>query len=608
MALSTREGPHPLGGTIPPPARILSNASSQSTQVRGATAAMNHRSDTAPLTGLDGLHRRTWSPELVLLGASVLMLVLGNRPFLTQALAGRDLAAGASWGFGAALVLALLAINFLLLALLAWGRLFKPVVVGLLVATASAAHFIGSFGIVIDAAMLRNALQTHWGEASELIGGRLVIALILGALLPAWLLSRLVLEQRRWPQALLRRGVAIVVALLTLVGAIWVSFQPLASLMRNQRELRYLITPANVMYAGASLARSARLAPAGPLAVVGADAHAGPTLAAATPARPRVVVLVVGETARAANWGLNGYARATTPQLAKLPVVNFGSVSSCGTDTETSLPCMFAAIGRRQYDEQRIRHSQNLLHVAGRAGVGVHWRDNQSGCKGVCDGFAGDTVAALAPPGLCRDGACLDEGLLHGLEGLVVRSGEAPVRLVVLHQIGNHGPAYHRRVPPAFKHFQPACEHDDLRRCSTEEIVNAYDNALRYTDHVLALLIQRLQALAAQVDSAVLYVSDHGESLGERGLFLHGLPYAIAPEVQTRVPMVMWVSSGFAGARKLDAGCLAARAALPGTSHDHLFHTVLGLLDVRTQARDAALDLTEGCVGAAPAEAPRATG
>jgi lipid A ethanolaminephosphotransferase len=325
-----------------------------------------------------------------------------------------------------------------------------------------------------------------------------------------------------------------------------------------------------------------------------------------------VVVLVVGETARAANWGLSGYARPTTPELATLPVINFTGVTSCGTDTETSLPCMFSAVGRRQYDERRIHRSENLLHVAARAGVQVHWRDNQSGCKGVCDGFAQDTVAAVAP-GLCADGHCLDEGLLRDLPALLrgPDSRAAPVRLVVLHQIGNHGPAYYRRVPESFRHFLPSCDSDDLRQCSIESIVNAYDNALRYTDHVLATLIHRLQA--EEVDAAVLYVSDHGESLGEHGLFLHGVPYAIAPAVQRQVPMVMWVSPGFAAARGLDTGCLAARAASPGptstvpaapgpaaapaapATHDHLFHTVLGLLDVHTSVRETSLDLTHGC-------------
>jgi len=571
--------------------------------------------------------RAGWAPEWILLAASACMLLLGNRHFVAQALVGRSGAELSSWVFGGALVLALLAINFLVLSLFAWGRLFRPVIVLALLVTAGAAHFIDSFGIVIDPSMLRNALRTHWGEASELLGLRLAGALLLAAL-PAWWLLRRPPVARSWPRAVALRLGAIGLALLALGAALWMAFQPLASLMRNQRELRYLVTPANVLWSATALARDASRAPAGPLRAVGRDAAPGPTLAG-TP-RPRVVVLVVGETARAANWGLNGYARDTTPELARLPLVRFPDATSCGTDTETSLPCMFAAVGRRQYDERRIRGSENLLHVLRQAGVGVHWRDNQSGCKGVCDGFAQDTVAALAPPGACSGGHCLDEGLLHGLEELLPRAGgpalpvsrsvaagpvasatpghDAGARFVVLHQIGNHGPAYHRRVPAAFKVYQPACEEDDLRRCDAQSIVNAYDNALRYTDHVLATLIARLQARAGEIDSAVIYVSDHGESLGEHGLFLHGMPYAIAPEVQKRVPMLMWLSSGFATARGLDTKCLGRRAAAGGVRHDHLFHSVLGLFDVHTAAREAEWDLTHGCTRASPTQLARAAG
>jgi len=568
--------------------------------------------------------RAGWAPEWILLAASACMLLLGNRHFIAQALVGRNGAELSTWAFGGALVLALLAINFLVLSIFAWGRLFRPVIVLALLVTAGAAYFIDSFGIVIDPSMMRNALRTHWGEARELLGLRLAGALLLAAL-PAWWLVRRPPVARTWPRAVALRLGAIGLALLALGAALWMAFQPLASLMRNQRELRYLVTPANVLWSATALARDARRAPAGPLQAVGRDANPGPTLAG-TP-RPRLVVLVVGETARAANWGLNGYARDTTPELARLPLVRFPAATSCGTDTETSLPCMFAAVGRRQYDEHRIRGSENLLHVLRQAGVGVHWRDNQSGCKGVCDGFAQDTVAALAPPGACSGGHCLDEGLLHGLDDLLPRGGgpalpvshgpaagadaprhDALAGFVVLHQIGNHGPAYHRRVPAAFKVYQPACEEDDLRRCDAQGIVNAYDNALRYTDHVLATLIARLQARAGEIDSAVIYVSDHGESLGEHGLFLHGMPYAIAPEVQKRVPMLMWLSSGFATSRGLDTGCLARRAAAGGVRHDHLFHSVLGLFDVRTEARESDWDLTHGCTRGSTTQLARAAG
>ena len=179
---------------------------------------------------------------------------------------------------------------------------------------------------------------------------------------------------------------------------------------------------------------------------IGLDAAPGPSWAQQS--KPRLMVLVVGETARAANWGLNGYARQTTPELARLPVINFGAVQACGTNTEVSLPCMFAPVGRRDYNEQRIRDSQSLLHVLARAGVDVHWRDNQSGCKGVCDGLSSENVRSSNPPGLCSDGQCLDEALLADLDRRLDRlqAQRSGTQLLVLHMLGNHGPSYFRRL------------------------------------------------------------------------------------------------------------------------------------------------------------------
>jgi lipid A ethanolaminephosphotransferase len=239
--------------------------------------------------------------------------------------------------------------------------------------------------------------------------------------------------------------------------------------------------------------------------------------------------------------------------------------------------------------------SESLLHVAARAGVAVTWRDNQSGCKGVCDGLPLETITSASAPGLCQGDRCWDESLLRGLDDrLRAMKGGKGTHLLVLHMLGNHGPSYFRRYPAAFERFTPVCQNDDLGRCSREEIVNAYDNALLYTDHVLASLIGTLGAHAASVESAMLFVSDHGESLGEKNLFLHGVPYAIAPNEQTRVPMVMWWSQGFGGAAGKSPDCLRERARQPA-QHDHLFHTVLGLLDVKTSLYASELDLVRGC-------------
>ncbi len=529
------------------------------------------------------------SDQLVL-AAGVFWAAAVNRPFFAAAARAHGGADGMPWGLVLGLGLMLVSLHVLIAGLVSTRRSVKPVLAVLATVAASAMHFTQAYGTVLDPSMLRNVLRTDMAETRELLSWSLARDLLLYAAMPIAALLCVQVQQRPWRRALLSRGLLMGVALATFIGALMWQFQPLASLMRNQKELRYLITPANALWSlGNVLAADARGA-AQPRRQIGLDAAPGPGWAQRS--KPRLVVLVVGETARAANWGLNGYARQTTPRLAALPVLNFPDTTACGTSTEVSLPCMFAPVGRRNYDEATIRGSETLLHVLARAGVALHWRDNQSGCKGVCDGLPEEQVTPALAPGLCHGNRCWDEGLLIGLDERL--QSVQGTQLLVLHMLGNHGPSYFRRYPPAFERFTPVCRNDELGRCSREEIVNAYDNAILYTDHVLATLIATLDRHAASVDSALLFVSDHGESLGEKGLYLHGVPYAIAPGEQTQVPMTMWWSAGFGGSAALDRACMQRRATQPA-AHDHLFHTLLGLLDVKTALYEAPFDLSAGC-------------
>ncbi len=538
------------------------------------------------------------SSEQLLWAASLFWTLAANRLFLGAALHSRDLSRPANWAFALTLAVMLTCLHYLVLAPLAHRLSIKPLLTLLLIVTAAATYFMQAYGVYMDPSMIRNVLRTDAGETRELLSWALLVHLLLYAGLPLALLWHVRVRRRRWKGAILHRLLGISAAAALLAGGVLAEYQPLSSLMRNHKEVRYLVTPGNVLWStGAVLAADLEGA-AQPRQSIGLDAVPGPRMSArAQPgARPLLLVLVVGETARAASWGLSGYARQTTPNLAQLPVINETDVTACGTNTETSLPCMFAPVGRRDYDAARIRGSESLLHVLARAGAAVHWRDNQSGCKGVCEGLAQDRVASINPAGMCAAGNCLDEGLLAGLDArLASLPAKSGTHVWVLHMLGNHGPSYYRRYPRGFARFLPACEQDDLQLCTQDEIVNAYDNALLYTDHVLASLIGKLDAARA-VDSAVLFVSDHGESLGENNLYLHGLPYAIAPEAQTKVPMLMWFSASLRSGTEalIDAGCLRQRAGRPIT-HDYLFHTVLALVDVRTRLRDPAWDLIGPC-------------
>jgi lipid A ethanolaminephosphotransferase len=526
-----------------------------------------------------------------MLAISAWFIVICNRPFWYALLAGRS-AGLATLGFAVAVGVACTALTFILIASLLPRPLLKPALAMLLVVTAAASHFMGAYGVVLDPTMVRNILRTDYREAHEYLSAGLALAELRLAALPLALVAWVRLRPRTLGRATLLRIAWLAAAWLVAVFALLSVYRDFASAVRNRQELRYIIAPGNYLVSlGRVLRQDARSA-ARQRVPIGEDARLGATWASRT--RPLLFVLMVGETARADHLSLDGYPRETTPELERQDVINFPHVTSCGTATEASLPCMFARIGREQYDKTRIEREQGLLDVLSRAGLAITWRDNQSGCKGVCNG-EGITVDKIRPehaPELCNSEGCYDEILLRDLAAALPADGRSQV--IVLHELGNHGPAYYARYPADFRRFTPTCDTGELRRCTRDEVVNTYDNAIAYTDHVIAQAIDFLRSQSGRFDTALLYVSDHGESLGEHGLYLHGMPYAIAPREQVHVPMLMWVSSEFATHRELDTQCMQAVAQRPA-SHDNLFHSVLGLLDVRTGVYRDRLDLTAPC-------------
>ncbi|GAB2504092.1 phosphoethanolamine transferase [Arenimonas alkanexedens] len=487
----------------------------------------------------------------------------------------------------------LFAFNGLLLSLIAWRGLQKPALALLLVLSASAAYFMDGYGAVIDRHALQSVLETDLREGSEWLSWSMAGYLVVLGLLPAVLLWKLPLRYRSWPRELAARAGFMVLMLVVLGLAVVPFTREFSSTARNHAELRHLATPTNLVNALRGYAKHA--APSAPVVVetLGADAKGGSRYGVR---KPVLLVIVVGESARAESFSLAGYERDTNPELAKIAPVFFSNVSSCGTNTATSLPCMFSNLGRAGYDESEARGRENLLDVIAHAGLLVEWEDNNTGSKGVAVRQREESMAALPAAVPCDSDGCLDERLVEHLRDELAAPGAAD-KVFVLHQIGSHGPAYFKRYPKKFERFTPTCQSVALQDCSEEEIRNSYDNTILYTDHVLAALIRLLEHEAGDRAPALLYVSDHGESTGEHGLYLHGAPYALAPEQQTRVPMLLWTSPAFQRWRGLDIGCVQSRRSEP-LSHDNLFHTVLGLLDLQTDAYQPERDALTSCAPA----------
>ncbi|MGE5663728.1 MAG: phosphoethanolamine transferase, partial [Deltaproteobacteria bacterium] len=297
-----------------------------------------------------------------------------------------------------------------------------------------------------------------------------------------------------------------------------------------------------------------------------------------------LIILVVGEAVRADRLSLNGYGKETNPYTAKEDVISFSRFYSSGTSTAVSVPCMFSVFGRSGYSDKRAHDTENLLDVLSHAGVHVLWRENNSSSKGVADRVAyEDYQNPKVNP--VHDVECRDEGMLEGLQDYVDRIERGDI-LIVLHQMGNHGPAYYKRYPREFEKFTPVCGTNQMEECTREEIENAYANAVLYTDYFLSRVIDLLKKNTERFETAMVYVSDHGESLGENHIYLHGLPYFMAPDSQKHVAALMWFGKSF----DIDKEALRAKAHLP-FSHDHLFHTILGLMEVRTSVYNRKLDI-----------------
>lgn len=531
--------------------------------------------------------RFTLHSETLLLLSVAFLLLVANGPFWSALLASRSFGDFSTWRFAVGSFVALAALHYFVLGLFATRRLIRPLLSVLVFVSMLTSYYMRHYGVIVDPSMVRNVLQTDWREASELLTPALLLYAVLASLPVAaiWLV-RLRTRSRR--KAVVARLSSLALALLVGIAALLLVFQDFGSAMRQHKGMRYQLTPGNVLWSsGRVIAGDARTA----------VAHRDPAEPAhrvllAGARKPTLLVMVVGETARAANFGLNGYARMNTPELAALDVINFPHVTSCGTSTEVSVPCMFSPFGRADYDEERIRNHESLLHLVDRAGLKVSWLDNQSGCKGVCSGLDFLDIGQQKVAGICEGGHCVDEILVHALRNKV-SEGQGD-RMIVLHQLGNHGPAYFRRYPQAFEKYGPACRNNDLGACTQQEVVNAYDNAIAYTDHVLAQTIAFLKTQQDRYDVAMIYVSDHGESLGEHGLYLHGVPYSIAPREQTAVPMVWWVPQASARNLNVDTACLRTQAQ-QSASHDNLFSSVLGLLNIETPRYKRERDIFSTC-------------
>ncbi|HBS5717894.1 TPA: phosphoethanolamine transferase EptA [Klebsiella aerogenes] len=470
-------------------------------------------------------------------------------------------------------------------------KLDRVVISLFILLSASAQYFIWTFGVVIDRSMIANIFDTTPAESFALLSTQMVIVLGLSGLLMvlvAWWI-----KVRRpasfWRGAAMRLlNIAVSALLIVLVAALF--YKDYASVFRNNKELVKSLSPSNSIVALNSWYAHNRMDNL-PLVKIGEDAKQKAVMH--NGARKNLTIVVLGETSRAENFSLGGYDRETNPRLKQDDVVYFPKTTSCGTATAVSVPCMFSNMPRAHYDEELAHHQEGVLDILQRAGVQVLWNDNDGGCKGACDRVPHQNVTNLNLSGECIDGECYDKVLFHKLDSYIDNLQQDGI--IVLHTIGSHGPTYYNRYPAEFKKFTPTCNTNEIQSCTQQQLTNTYDNTILYVDYVVDKAIKLLQSKQDRFTTSLAYLSDHGESLGEDGVYLHGLPYSIAPDTQKHVPMLLWLSPDYQQRYGVSSQCLQQQAKTNDYSQDNLFSTLLGLLGVDTREYQAKDDLLTPC-------------
>lgn len=530
---------------------------------------------------------RLTSIALAVITAAYLVAVL-NRTFWAHALTYFD--HSPLEGFSFALVFALLIIA--LCVSVSAKYVIKPALILFVIVSAAASYFVDDFGIVITRDMVRDLFNTTPGEAGSFMSPALVLHMVLYGLLPSLFILWVEVRHEPFLRKLAQNSAVVFPLIFAACGLIFFNYAGLASTFREHGDLLESSNPGGPITAAVKFGVVSWRNAHATLEPIGLDAHHQ----ANTARPPRLAVIIVGETARAQNFRLNGYERDTTPELRQAEAINYPHATSCGTSTAVSVPCMFSKYGRENYSDYKGLSTENLTDVLKHAGIPVVWWDNNTGSKGVADRVEYHRMSNR-DPAECEGGECYDQTLLDGLDPFL--DGVKQDTVLVLHMLGSHGPSYHKRYPAAFRRFEPECLSAHLTDCSRAEIVNAYDNSLLYTDHILGEVIRKLKARDGRIEPAMVFVSDHGESLGEDGLYMHGTPYFMAPAEQTHVPMAVWLGESFTKDAGIDASCLRAHAE-DSVSQDNLFPSMLGLMDVETNLRKPALDLFAPCRKTAP--------
>jgi lipid A ethanolaminephosphotransferase len=480
-----------------------------------------------------------------------------------------------------------LALN-ILFNIFCWPYFAKPFFIFLLISSSMVSYAMLFYGISVDYGMIENTFETDISEASTYFSLQSLAWVGITGVIPSILL---VLTPLKKNVEIIKKFIVIIISAAILVFVLFFTYKDFSSVGRNNSHLKKMVIPTHYTYSTYKYINETYFSSPIKYKKIGLDAI---KVTNTTSEKPTLIFFILGETARSQNYFLNGYAKNTNPYTEKQNVISFKNVNSCGTATAVSVPCMFSKEGRDTYNKKQSDNQDNVLDILNRAGISLLWKENDGGDKNVAKGITKIEIDRSESSPYCTGGTCLDMALLKDVERDVSKMTGTD-KMLFMHIMGSHGPTYYLRYPKEQQHFLPDCQRSDIENCSIDQIINTYDNTIVYTDYVISQAIDKLKNMSQEYNTALIYISDHGESLGENGLFLHGVPYTFAPTTQTTVPLITWMSEGFKKSKHIDESCLKIEAKEKTFSHDYVFSSLLGIMDVQTEEYNRDLDIFQRC-------------
>ncbi|UPR54011.1 phosphoethanolamine--lipid A transferase [Vibrio cyclitrophicus] len=472
-----------------------------------------------------------------------------------------------------------------------WPIFSKPFFILLLITSTLVSYSMFNYGIYVDYGMIENVFETNSGEAASYVSAHSILWLFAMGIIPSLILLFTKLKRESWKDFFVWKSIGLISSLIVIAIIAGLFYKDYVSIGRNNSHIKKMIIPTEYVASTVKYVNNTYIKEPIPYQELGLDAKQAAQDKATT--KPTLLVFVLGETARVYNYQYHGYERETNAHTKPYNPIFFSDVQSCGTATAVSVPCMFSNMNRSNYDRDKAYNQDNVVDIMNRAGIHSIWREHDGGDKAVAHRIKEMTLVAKDSDPLCNNDVCYDTAMLENFDQDTQDLTQNSI--IFYHIAGSHGPTYFERYPEEHKKFTPDCARADIENCTKEEVVNTYDNTILYTDFFLSQAMQKLEKLTDKYNVALMYVSDHGESLGENGVYLHGMPYSLAPKEQTHVPLIFWMSDGFAAEKGINDTCLRKAGKEQSFSHDNLFDSLLGLMDVQTQEYRENQDIFAPC-------------